>query len=96
LLDSAQNMHKDHMRIVLGSSSPKLISPRLVECTTVFLLHRFYNREWLEYLKKHIVLPIEHSLDLCMSKIAQLSPTQALFLTWTENNLATLETIHLR
>lgn len=57
IADVDRSMRHDGMRPIVGTQSPKALSPELLELVSVAVLHQFHSRDWWPYLQQKLPLP---------------------------------------
>ena len=73
IVDCVRLMRHDGMRVVVSTQSPLSLAPELLELCSVALLHRFYSRDWLDFMSKKLPLPNDMA-----ERISKLGAGQAL------------------
>ena len=73
IVNIARLMRHDGIRLVVGTQSPLVLAPELLELVTLAVIHRFHSKDWFSYLK--LKLPFE---DAAWGQLLNLEPGEAL------------------
>jgi hypothetical protein len=57
IVDCVRLMRHDGLRVIIGTQSPEVLSPELLELVTFVLLHKIQSRRWYKYLADKVPLP---------------------------------------
>jgi hypothetical protein len=57
IIDCVRLMRHDGLRVIIGTQSPEVISPELLELVTFVLLHKIQSLRWYRYLADKVPLP---------------------------------------
>jgi hypothetical protein len=88
IVNSVRLMRHEGMRLAVSTQSPLVLSPELLELTTVAVVHRFHSHDWFAFLGRKIRLPPDAFHD-----IAKLDDGMALLSASKPLTLASGETI---